>query len=423
MKLTFKSMMKNALIVLSLVFLVAGCKHDPDISQDTYHLVTPTFKAGDVYLLHSYLEGGSGDENDYYYFSSETGGTVIVNTTISKSEYYDLAKYSFTYNSGDSKVEGNDWLSFMMVDDYVHVYNKQYCFKRQDGKTGLLGTFVSGSDKITFSKSGTAEAYFSGHTFEVKFKNEEGVVTIWDSSSSLKFYFLKEGYLVPFNAVSSLSEADMINIYTIMDTSDEGKKLPEFIKGLPDGLYYQLSNKTDYGAAADLATVKEILTENPNKKFAITLGVANNRTYTHKGEQNGYIKKIPSNFFEGLENLYQFAFGSLYNSNRITLEEGAFKNCKNLKKLWGSVSISTFGKSCFEGCAALEDVQVSKDSIIEPNAFKDCSSDLLLVGNGYKKVTVSEDKDFTNSIDITNHSEKKGKLITSTYVDYYWKFE
>ena len=62
MKLTFKSMMKNALIVLSLVFLVAGCKHDPDISQDTYHLVTPTFKAGDVYLLHSYLEGGSGDE-------------------------------------------------------------------------------------------------------------------------------------------------------------------------------------------------------------------------------------------------------------------------------------------------------------------------------------------------------------------------
>ena len=92
------------------------------------------------------------------------------------------------------------------------------------------------------------------------------------------------------------------------------------------------------------------------------------------------------------------------------MEEGAFKNCKNLKKLWGSVSISTFGKSCFEGCAALEDVQVSKDSIIEPNAFKDCSSDLLLVGNGYKKVTVSEDKDFTNSIDITNHSEKKANL-------------
>ena len=83
----------------------------------------------------------------------------------------------------------------------------------------------------------------------------------------------------------------------------------------------------------------------------------------------------------------------------------------------------TFGKSCFEGCAALEDVQVSKDSIIEPNAFKDCSSDLLLVGNGYKKVIVSPNKDLSDSIDITNHSEKKGKLITSTYVNYYWKFE
>ncbi len=424
MKYNFKCLMKHAFLALGFALLMAGCSNGSgaNISQDTYHVVTPTFKAGDVYLLHSYLEGGSGDENDYYYFSSENGGTVIVNTTISKSEYYDLAKYSFTYNSGDSKVEGNDWLSFMMVDDYVHVYNKQYCFKRQDGKTGLLGTFVSGSDKITFSKSGTAEAYLSGHTFEVKFKNEEGVVTIWDSSSSLKFYFLKEGYLVPFNAVSPLSEADMINIYTIMDTSDEGKKLPEFIKGLPDGLYYHLENKTNYGAA-DLATVKEILTENPNKKFAITLGVANNRTYTHEGEQNGYIKKIPSNFFEGLENLYQFAFGSLYNSNRITLEEGAFKNCKNLKKLWGSTSISNIEESCFEGCAALEGIEISKDSIIEPNAFKDCSSDLLLVGNGYKKVTVSLADDFTNPIDITNHSEKKGKLITGEYVNYYWKFE
>ena len=424
MKLTFKSMMKNAFLALGFALLMAGCSFNSGAaSEDKYNYTTPEFKTGDLYYLQTTTDGVS--EYDNYCFESAAGGSVVVYTyTDSK---YVINKYPLTYSSGESTVNGKPWLSFMMKDNSVMVFYRENCFKRTDGKKGLSGTFYLGSNSITFSKKGKGTAELNGHHFEITYTNDNGIVAISDKSSSLQFYYLSDGSLLPFSALSYLYTSEGMYFSVIMNagTGSDGEAFIETMKDLPDGFYYQLSNKSKT-TRADLATIKTILTQNPNKKFSISPGIVTGSTYTNGSSD---ISKIPENYFAGFENLYKFSMG--YPSNFIQLETGAFKNCKNLKEIVNSDCISSFGESCFEGCSALEIIHISydlkskKETHIKPNAFKGCTSLNVSFNTNYTHVKVK--KDGVDEIDIFS-SEIQGQtdnltnLLTTKYVDYEWTF-
>lgn len=424
MKLTFKSLMKNAFIVLSLVFLAAGCKHDPDISQDTYHLVTPTFKAGDLRCLRSNLKDGK-VEDDYYCFTSAEKGAVIVHVYSSSSADYILEKYPFSYENGELSVEGtkNGTVQFglMMNREFISLYSKENCFTRNDGKKGLIGTFSRGADTITFSKSGTVKLELSGKTFDVKFKNEAGIVSVYDSSSSIEFYYLPDGSLLPSNSTSYLAESDSIELTVTMDLSEEkGVALRNIMKTCPDGFFYSLKNNRN-GAWAQIETVQGILKDNPNKKFAFQPGL-NGKAYKY-GEK---FNEIPDDCFKDCTNLYKFTFGNAL-SSKYKLGKNAFSGCTNLAELVDFDSVYDFGESCFQGCSALKYFSISGDYLkktyIRPNAFKGCTSLDAGLNSNYKSVTVKKgDGDPTEifATEIQNKTDGFTNLLTNKYVDYEW---
>ena len=430
MKYNFKSFMKNAFLVLGFAFLVAGCSQSAaSVSEDKYSFATPEFKAGDLYCLSTISSNVS--EYDYYCFASGTEGSIVAYT--SGSSDYELNSYPFTYNAGETKVNGTDWLTFVTDNNYVKAYNKNNCFKREDGKKSLSGTFSCGSDTITFSKKGKGKAVFSGHTFDITYKNDDGIVSVSDSGSSIRFYYLEDGSLLPQGALSELTNSEKLSFHVYMNYDDKGEALIKTIKGLPDGFYYELTQiaKTNDSNRADLVTVQTLLTQNPDKKFSISPGNLNNITYSHYDKKHSVssIDEIPAEWFKGYTNLCLFKFGDNLKT-KIKVGNGAFSGCTNLKEVWGSVSVNEFGENSFEGCASLEYITFAgkptggtKGTTVKPNAFKDCSSSLIVRKSDVNTVKVADDADFTESVQDLSSANNLGTLLTSTYVGKYWKFE
>ncbi len=424
MKLKFKSFAKNALMIFAVVFLAAGCANGAgdNVSEDKYDFDTPTFKAGDLYCLSGVSNDGT--EYNYYCFESSTSGSIVAYK--SKSSDYELNSYPFTYNAGETTIVGNAWLTFVTDDKYIKAYSKENCFKRTDGKKGLVGTFTNGAITITFGKKGKGTFISKGQTIDITYKNEAGIVSISDSGSSVKFYYLSDGSLLPEGALSTLIQTDKINLYVYMNHNEKGDAFLETMNSLPDGFYYELTQraKTNDGNRADLVTVKTLLTQNPNKKFSISPGQLNTITYSHYDIKHYVtpIDEIPADWFKGCTNLYLFKFGDNL-STRIKVGSGAFSGCTNLKETWGSVSVKDFGENCFEGCSALENITFAKETTVKPNAFKDCSANLIVRKSNVSTVKVADDEAFTENVQDLSTETNLGALLTGTNAAKYWKFE
>lgn len=424
MKLKFKSFAKNALVIFAVVFLAAGCANGAgdNVSEDKYDFGTPTFKAGDLYCLS--VVSNDGTEHDYYCFESSTSGSVVAYT--SENPDYKLNSYPFTYNAGETTIVGNAWLTFVTDDKYIKAYSKENCFKRTDGKKGLVGTFTNGTITITFGKKGKGTFTSKGQTIDITYKNEAGIVSISDSGSSVKFYYLPDGSLLPEGALSTLIQTDKINLYVYMNHNEKGDAFLETMNSLPDGFYYELTQraKTNDGNRADLVTVKTLLTQNPNKKFSISPGQLNTITYSHYDIKHYVtpIDEIPAEWFKDCTNLYLFKFGDNL-STKITVGDGAFSGCTNLKEVWGSVSVKEFGENSFKGCSSLEAITFAKGTTVKPNAFKDCSANLIVRKSNVTTVKVADDADFSENLQDFSTADNLGTLLTSTCVNKYWKFD
>ena len=94
--------------------------------------------------------------------------------------------------------------------------------------------------------------------------------------------------------------------------------------------------------------------------------------------------------------------GAYYNNLKVLgIDNGAFKDCKNIKNIYLLDGIIDIGESAFEGCSSLESIVIpSTVTKIGDNAFKDCSSlktivfdeNLLSIGNNAFENCISLEK-------------------------------
>lgn len=410
-----KRIIKSSLFLCLLtgIFFLVSCSSGSGDSLDEpkYVYEIPTFNAGDIYRL------SLDDYNDIYCFTSSGAGKIISNAyTDTKSEF---ASYDFTYNSGDTVVEGTSWISFMVQNDYIKAFNKANAFKSEDPEDGLYSTYLLGNVELELSSSGKATMQRGDDSPAVgKFRNEDGLVTVWDSSASLEFYYIEGGYLVPVEAISTLEKCEEAEIHLNMTSYADTSKINSFLSGLPNDFIYKLIglNKAD---PTYPATVKTILDNNTNKKFAIYAG------------DMSFSGNIQAYYFEDKQNLYEIDFGhpSVRNSSTyLRIGTGAFKNCTNLKKIDTDI-IKEFGESCFENCTALEEITIkpaftssgsSSRTDIKKNAFKGCTGLRKVTFNSCSSISVSSTEDGTyESINVNNSNAVT--YLTSTYVEKYWK--
>ena len=425
MKLSFKRFMKNAFILVGLVLLAASCSTEADlhISEKKYEYEVPEFVKGDLNYL-SFSDNGT-YEMDYYCFTSANAGDIVVNVHSNRNTDYALARAPFTYENGEFVIGGTKRLYAMIKDEFIEIFSKENCYTRPDGKKGLFGKFTMGDNELNFSKSGEVEFNGNGESFTVKFKNTNGVVSIYDSHSSIEFYFLEDGSLLPRKALSDMRKEEKITMNVTMDTKEEkGVALCEFMKTLPDGFFYEMKN-INRGGYADLVTVKTLLVDNPDKKFSFTPGM--NGMYYLNATRPDHL--VPDYYFKDCKNLYGFTFGNLLGEN-YKLGTGAFMNCTNLTTIMDCGSVYDFGESCFEGCTELTRFIISgvrsdytKNTYIRPNAFKGCTKITAEIGSAYKSVKVKkEGVDETEIFDteIKGQEDNFTSLLTDKYVDYEW---
>lgn len=410
------------LCLLAGIFFLVSCSNGASESEDTYVYDIPSFNAGDIYCLQSE------NYNDIYCFTSSNAGKIIANAyNDTRSEY---ESYDFTYRSGDTVVEGTDWISFMVQNDYIKAFNKSNAFKSEDPDDGLFSTFLLGNVTLELSSSGKATMQRGDDSPAVgKFRNEDGLVTVWDSSASLQFYYIEGGYLVPVEAISTLEKCEEAEIHLNMTSYADTGKINSFLSGLPNDFIYKLIglNKAD---PTYYRTVQNILENNSNKKFAIYAG------------DMSFSADIPDNCFAGKTNLYEIDFGhpsvrayylSSNGSKYLSLGKNAIKGCTNLKKV-DTDMIYEIGENCFEGCTALEEITIESGRntsytsdayfYIKKNAFKDCTGlrSVTFANSFYSwKYKDTSGDDFTSATSIAVTSSNAATLLTGTYVDKYWE--
>lgn len=417
MKLALKSLFTSVFLV-SLLVIVTGCSNNVDIEDNSFEFKTPDINAGDIYKQHD-------SEGDVYLcFNSANSGTGIINQYKDKDNNicnYEITSYAFKYKGGDAYINDEYWISLVVRGDYVKYFIKNNCYKRMGGNSGLFSKFILNNEVITLYKSGKVKVENDKGLVEAKFKNNNGLITIYDKSASFNFYYLEEGYLVSDQALFGLSKVDEVELHLIMDDSDYGKQIPDFIKSLPDSLFYKLNN-LKYGKVANLNTVRQILEANPQKKFLL------------------YRVDYASDecTLNNLENLYEInsaSYGTVTKVNK-SLKKEMFMGCKNLQKISDSEFIALFGSSCFEGCTALSDVIISgkyykngkteyKNVIISPNAFKECSNLKVKLDRPIKHVYVKVSNTTLDiyETEIKDKMENLAELLTGKYVACSWEID
>jgi len=415
------------LCLLAGIFFLVSCSNGASESEDTYVYDIPSFNAGDIYCLQSE------NYNDIYCFTSSNAGKIIANAyNDTRSEY---ESYDFTYRSGDTVVEGTSWISFMVQNDYVKAFNKKNAFKSEDPEDGLYSTYLLGNVELELSSSGKATMQRGDDSPAVgKFRNEDGLVTVWDSSASLQFYYIEGGYLVPVEAISTLEKCEEAEIHLNMTSYADTGKINSFLSGLPNDFIYKLIGLNKAGSTTT-DSVKSILDSNTEKKFAIYAG------------DMSFSGNIGSECFKGKRNLYEIDFGhpsvrayaGSSSSNSfpyLSLGNNAFEGCTNLKKVDTDI-IYKIGKNCFERCTALEEITIksgrrnnsSSDAYfyIEKNAFNNSGLRNITFGNSfYKWETKSStfDDNYSSGGDDKTSEVQSGNaatLFTSNYVDMYWQ--
>lgn len=140
--------------------------------------------------------------------------------------------------------------------------------------------------------------------------------------------------------------------------------------------YYFLSWEGKYTKVTKDATVRAIWEYDTTK--GIVYNIIPNSNYC----------TIKSCYSEVNGDVY---IGAYYNKLKVLgIDDGAFKNCKNIKNIYLLDGIINIGESAFEGCVNLESIVIpSTVTKIGDNAFKDCSSlkniklneNLLSIGN------------------------------------------
>lgn len=421
-----KRIIKSSLFLCLLtgIFFLVSCSSGSGDSLDEpkYVYEIPTFNAGDIYRL------SLDDYNDIYCFTSSGAGKIISNAyTDTRSE---VASYDFTYSSGDTVVEGTSWISFMVQNDYIKAFNKANAFKSEDPEDGLYSTYLLGNVELELSSSGKATMQRGDDSPATgKFRNEDGLVTVWDSSASLQFYYIEGGYLVPVEAISTLEKCEEAEIHLNMTSYADTSKINTFLRSLPNDFIYKLIGLNKAGSTTT-DTVKSILDSNTEKKFAIYAG------------DMSFSANIPANCFEGKTNLYEIDFGhpsvrayylSSTGSRYLSLGDNAFKGCTNLKKV-DTDMIYEIGQNCFEGCTALEEITIkpgrrtsnTSDAYfyIKSNAFKDCTGlrSVTFANSFYSwKYKDTSGDDFTSATSIAVTSDNAATLLTGTYVGKYWE--
>lgn len=421
-----KRIIKSSLFLCLLtgIFFLVSCSSGSGDSLDEpkYVYEIPTFNAGDIYRL------SLDDYNDIYCFTSSGAGKIISNAyTDTKSE---VASYDFTYSSGDTVVEGTSWISFMVQNDYIKAFNKANAFKSEDPEDGLYSTYLLGNVELELSSSGKATMQRGDDSPATgKFRNEDGLVTVWDSSASLQFYYIEGGYLVPVEAISTLEKCEEAEIHLNMTSYADTGKINSFLSGLPNDFIYKLIG-LNKGDPTHYRTVQNILENNSNKKFAIYAG------------DMSFSANIPADCFKGKTNLYEIDFGhpsvrayygSSTGSKYLSLGNNAFEGCTNLKKV-DTDMIYEIGENCFEGCTALEEITIKSGRrtsnisaayfYINKNAFKDCTGlrSVTFANSFYSwKYKDTSGDDFTSATSIAVTSSNAATLFTGTYVDKYWE--
>ena len=405
--------------IFSLVSCSSGSGDSLDEPKYVYEI--PTFNAGDIYRL------SLDDYNDIYCFTGSGAGKIISNAyTDTRSE---VASYDFTYNSGDTVVEGTSWISFMVQNDYIKAFNKANAFKSEDPEDGLYSTYLLGNVELELSSSGKATMQRGDDSPATgKFRNEDGLVTVWDSSASLQFYYIEGGYLVPVEAISTLEKCEEAEIHLNMTSYADTGKINSFLSGLPNDFIYKLIGLKKADPTYP-ATVRTILDNNTNKKFAIYAG------------DMSFSENIQAYYFEGRQNLYEIDFGhpslrayylSSNGSKYLSLGNSAFKDCINLKKV-DTDMIYKIGENCFDGCTALKEITIEKGRrnnsssdayfYIEKNAFNNSGLRNITFDNSFYswKYKDTSGDDFTSATSIAVTSGNAATLLTGTYVDKYWE--
>ena len=102
-------------------------------------------------------------------------------------------------------------------------------------------------------------------------------------------------------------------------------------------------------------------------------------------EISGKINLITEEAFAGMKNLI---WVQLFNSTVTTLDDGAFKNCTNLRRVILPDTVTTIGEVCFSGCYRLWEVSLGAGvATIDEEAFSGCTSLLTVKLNDSLKDT------------------------------------
>lgn len=153
-----------------------------------------------------------------------------------------------------------------------------------------------------------------------------------------------------------MSPVDMIQ-EGIEEKEIDRKKLTEFLKEFEKELRLDDFN----------AILKKISEQNSSEKLRFLADI-----FSEILDDNilNHINTIPTRLFSGSD-ITELTIPS----NITTIEENAFRNCENLKKVIMPDETINIGEGIFSGCSNLEEVRLSeKLQQIPNNAFQGCSS-------------------------------------------------
>lgn len=208
--------------------------------------------------------------------------------------------------------------------------------------------------------------------------------------SSVKYLngycFGLNGYKVQDEVSILKIEGDVVvgeNAFGTISNSLNEKNSVKF--GYENGVQYVGSRATSFNATITKdVTVKEGVTEISDGAFAIVRTVKGDYETDYRDNTQiesvvipASVKRIGKNAFIQCVNLKKVTFLG----EKLTIEAGAFKSCKNLVEFVGIDKVKSVGRSAFSGCEKLENATFSGCEI-GVEAFKNCNSlEITLNGN------------------------------------------
>ena len=171
---------------------------------------------------------------------------------------------------------------------------------------------------------------------------------------ALIFFAGKKSYTVTFD----LDGGTLISGELIQDVSQGGNASPP--KVVKDGCYFHSWSASYNNITRDI-TIRAIW------EYETTVGIQ--------------YKVIPDANYCLIESVYpdlqgEVYVGSFYDGKQVLgVMDGAFKNCKDITKIYMLDGAITIGEGAFEGCTSLEEIVLPRTLVnLRSEAFKDCVS-------------------------------------------------